>query len=74
MSRAILQVAPGTSEETVAKICASFHDLLKQEVVFTVKEKPELIGGFIAEVDGKVYDNSLSGKMQALKKTMLGDM
>ncbi|MBQ7922628.1 MAG: F0F1 ATP synthase subunit delta [Clostridia bacterium] len=74
MSRAILQVAPGTSEETVAGICASFRDLLQQEVVFTVKEKPELIGGFIAEVDGKVYDNSLSGKMQALKKWMLGDM
>ncbi len=72
--RAMLQVAPGTSGETVEKICASFRALLDQEIEFSVKEKADLIGGFIAEVDGKVYDNSLSGKMQALKKTMLGDM
>jgi len=74
MSRAMLQVAPGTSEETIAKICASFQTLLGQEVPFTIKVIPELLGGFIAEVDGKVYDNSLSGKMQMLREALLGDM
>ena len=53
METAILQVSPGTGEDTVRLICSSFEEKLGRKIDFRVTEKKELIGGFIAKIDGK---------------------
>lgn len=63
-----LIIAGPYNEETLQRIHNHFARLLKQEVNLTIKEDPKLIGGFIAIVDGKLYDSSMAtqaDRMQA---------
>ncbi|MEM8585714.1 MAG: ATP synthase F1 subunit delta [Bacteroidota bacterium] len=40
----------------------------ESQIEFTTKVDPELIGGFIIEFDGKVYDASVAHKLNQLRK------
>ena len=71
MIKATLQVPLGVSRETVGLICASFEKKLNAEINFTVVEKKDLIGGFIAKIDGTTYDNSVKESLQRMKKHLL---
>ncbi|MBS2213059.1 ATP synthase F1 subunit delta [Carboxylicivirga mesophila] len=55
------------------------HDVLNQflkeqfkaPIELTIKVKPELLGGFILKVDGKMADASMSTKLKQIKKQLL---
>lgn len=71
MISATLQIPVGVSRETVEFICSSFEKKLNAEIDFTVVEKKDLIGGFIAKIDGTTYDNSVKESLQRMKKHLL---
>ena len=68
---ALLQVPEGTGEETVKLICSSFEKMLGKELTFRVAEKKDLMGGFIAKIDGTTYDNSVSSRLARMKKYLM---
>lgn len=44
---------------------------LNSKIEFTTEIKPDLLGGFILVVDGKMLDTSLSSKLRLMKKSLL---
>lgn len=71
METAILQVSPCTGEDTVRLICSSFEEKLGRKIDFRVTEKKDLIGGFIAKIDGTTYDSSVSSRLSRMKIHLL---
>lgn len=71
MINATLQIPSGVSRETVELICSSFEKKLGEEINFKVIEKKELLGGFIAKIDGTTYDSSVYSSLQRMKKHLL---
>lgn len=69
MSNAILKIAGPFRPADLERIQAGFCRLLKQDVRFDVVEAPELIGGFAAYIDGRVYDASILLQIDSLKNT-----
>ncbi len=59
-----LYIAGSFGEEQISSVGAHFARLLGSEVVFEVKRDESLIGGFLAMVDGKVYDASVASRMR----------
>ncbi|WP_430812730.1 MULTISPECIES: ATP synthase F1 subunit delta [unclassified Carboxylicivirga] len=47
------------------------HDHLRASIELTIKVKPELLGGFILMVDGKMADASMSSKLKKIKRQLL---
>ena len=68
---ALLQVPEGTGEETVKLICSSFEKMLGKELTVRVAVKKDLMGGFIAKIDGTTYDNSVSSRLARMKKYLM---
>ncbi len=51
-------------------VCARFDKLLGAHVDFERKLSPELVGGFIAHIDGRTYDMSVSSRLSAVRERM----
>ena len=47
------------------------HNQFKTPIELTLKVKPELLGGFILTIDGKMADASMSTKLKEIKKQLL---
>lgn len=66
-----VRIAPPYDENLIRKLEAGFSRLLDRPVDLTAEEDPALLGGFVAYVDGKVYDASmqtgLTDLLQALE-------
>lgn len=64
---------------TAVALDATFENMVKDTIAkelntaieFTIEVKPELIGGFIIIIDGKMLDTSISNKLRLLKKSLL---
>ncbi len=69
MNKAILKIAPACAGE-VDRLTAGFSKLLGREIAFDVTEDSTLVGGFVAYIDGKVYDASFASKLGALAAAM----
>lgn len=72
-NNAILRIAPPYTKTEISKIEAEFSARLEQDVRFTVKEDSTLLGGFIAMIDGIVYDNSLATRLQTIRHSISGN-
>lgn len=68
MSCAILKVAGSFAPTDIERIRMEFCRLLQHDVQFEVIQAPELIGGFAAYIDGRVYDASILLQLGSLKK------
>lgn len=44
------------------------HGVTEQNIDLQAKVDPELIGGFILEFDGKIYDDSVAHKLEEMRK------
>ena len=66
-----LYIAGPFGEEEINKIKACFTDMLGQEIVLNIKRDDKLIGGFLATVDGKVYDASMLVRIKDIQHYML---
>ena len=71
-NRATLRIAPPYTQAQISKIEAEFSVRLEQDVQFTVEEDSSLLGGFIAMIDGTVYDNSLATRLQTIRQSVSG--
>ena len=70
MLRAVIETAVKLSDQDAIVLEKRFTKLLGEELDFTFEIKPELIGGFIAYVNGKKYDMSLSTKLAETKEAI----
>ncbi len=63
-----IKVAKPTSEKHIDEIRQSFEKLTGQPIHFEVIVDPTIIGGFIANIENKVYDKSVRSNLASLAK------
>lgn len=59
------------SEKEMALVTASFEEKLRVKVELENRTEPSLLGGIKVAIDGKVYDGTLSSKLEALRSRLL---
>ena len=62
-----MKMAPPYSEKEVRELEEGFSRLCGREIVFQAVEDKSLIGGFVAFVDGNVYDTSYKTKLESFR-------
>jgi F-type H+-transporting ATPase subunit delta len=70
ISNVKLTTAAPLSEEALAQILKKLRDsgATDEQVELTIVVDPSLIGGFIIELEDKLYDTSVSNKLENLKR------
>ncbi len=66
-----LYTAGPFGEEQIESVKQHFEKLLGQEVSFDVKRNDALIGGFLAIIDGKVYDASVAYRVKEAQHALV---
>ncbi len=66
-----LYIAGPFEKPEIDKVTEQFTRLLGQPVTFEVKRDESLIGGFLAMVDGRVYDSSIAVQLKEMSRYML---
>ena len=70
MDRPILIVASKQDEKLIASIREGFESKLNDKLDFEIVESRKITGGFIAVIDGTVYDASFSSRLYELGRQM----
>ncbi|MDR1928133.1 MAG: F0F1 ATP synthase subunit delta [Oscillospiraceae bacterium] len=70
MSNAILRSAEALDAEALANITQQFEAYLGKTLTFEVSVDPNLIGGFVALIGGKLFDLSVAAQLAQLKTTL----
>ena len=70
MQEAILKLAPPYDQAEVDLIALAFERKLGKQVRFRVVEDADLIGGFSAQIDGKIYDYSFAAQLSELHRQL----
>lgn len=68
--RAKVRAAAPLSEEELNALVEVFSRLTKLTVLPTIELDPELLGGVVVEIEGRVYDASLKTQLQRLGETL----
>ena len=68
MERPILIIAPKSDENLITSIRLGFEHKLGTTLDFDVMESSRITGGFIAIIEGKVYDASFSSRLRELEQ------
>ncbi len=53
------------------KIRKKFETMLGRELTFDVEVEPDLIGGFVVYLDGKVYDMSVKTRLCEMRQHLV---
>lgn len=67
MKNIVITVASNMSDTTYDRICGGFFEKYG-ECKFTRITDDNIIGGFTADVEGVVYDLSISSQLEKMKK------
>lgn len=67
-----LSVEP-LSEAQRAGLAEALRRLSGREVELTARRAPEILGGVVVRMDGKVYDGSVRGRLRALRERLVGE-
>ena len=67
MKTAVITVASNMSDKTYERICKGFAEKLG-EISFEKVTDDKIIGGFIAEIDGKIFDMSIASQIAKMQK------
>ncbi|MBJ6361885.1 F0F1 ATP synthase subunit delta [Paenibacillus sp. GCM10012307] len=67
---ATVYTAQKLSEEELAKVAAQFGALIGKKIRATQIEAPALLGGIQVRIGDRLYDGSLSGKLERLEKSL----
>ena len=70
MERPVLLISPPYDEETVNTIKAGFAKQYGENLDFEIVEDDKLLGGFIAIINGRVYDTSFSTRLHEIGKQL----
>ncbi len=65
----VLKMAPPFRKKDVDTVCDGFEKLLDHPIEFEIVEDKNLLGGFVAFVDGMVYDASFSSQLKGMKQS-----
>jgi F-type H+-transporting ATPase subunit delta len=68
--RAKVRVAAPLPEDELSDLVDAFSRLTHLTVIPTVEVDPELLGGVVVEIAGRVYDASLKTQLQRMGKTL----
>jgi F-type H+-transporting ATPase subunit alpha len=68
-----LIVASRDDRDGIAAVTAGFRDKLGEEPDFDVIEDGKITGGFIAIINGRVYDASFSSRLHELSESLTSD-
>lgn len=70
----VLEIAPPYDDELIRHIERVFSNQLNVDVHFKVNDNPSLLCGFIAYVNGIVYDASGKNRLDDLKEYLLDSL
>jgi len=70
ITRATIRSASPLSADLLEQITRTFASITGRQVLATVEVVPDLIAGVIVEVEGRVYDGSLSNELSKLRHHM----
>jgi len=59
------------TQRQIDQIRTRFEAMLHCKLTLDVKEDPSLLGGFVARIDGKVYDASIRTQLMDLEQALL---
>lgn len=72
MKTVVIKTAENMSDATYARVCRGFREMLGEDFNFKRVCDNGIVGGFIAEADGKVYDLSISSQLKEMKREIDG--
>lgn len=61
------------TENQLKSINEKLNEKLNKQVIIEAYEKPELIGGILINVDGKIIDNSIKKGLEDIKKSLINN-
>lgn len=70
MEHPVLLIAPPYNEETINMIREGFSKEYGQDLNFEIVPNDKLIGGFIAIINGRIYDSSFSTRLNEASKNV----
>jgi len=68
--RAKIRAALPLNDEELGSLVAAFSRLTQKTVMPSVEIDPELLGGVVVEISGKVYDASLKTQLQRIEESL----
>lgn len=68
MKRLVVTVTPETEQELFDGICRGFEERLGERLCAERADDPSIIGGFIADIEGDVYDASIASRLKEMAK------
>ncbi|MDR3209216.1 MAG: F0F1 ATP synthase subunit delta, partial [Oscillospiraceae bacterium] len=73
MAKPLLIVADARNEAGIAAVLRGFREKLGEDLDFDVVEDEKLTGGFIAIIEGRVYDASFASRLHDLTENLTND-
>ena len=73
ITTAYIHSAIALTDEQLSKIKENLSKNLNKEIIIKADVKPELIGGLVINVDGKVIDNSIKTNLENIKKSLINN-
>lgn len=73
MKRILITVPENFPDESYNDICNGFIKRFGDDCEFIRKTDSSVIGGFVAEVNGEIFDLSIASQLKQLERHMLGD-
>ena len=73
MLKGKLFIAGPFDDDIVRHISDGFSVMLGREIAFSVKRDGSLIGGFMAIIDGRLYDSSVRSKIEQVERQLHSD-
>jgi len=70
--RVVIRSAVALTPRQQTDLIATFSRLTDKQVISTVAVDPDLLGGVLVEVEGKVYDGSVRTQLSRLAKELTG--
>jgi F-type H+-transporting ATPase subunit delta len=74
ITESILTTAVKVDDKIKTRIEELISEVFKTKVELTEKIDPELVGGFILQVDDKYLDASIRNKLRKIKKELIGNL
>jgi len=69
-ARGELTFAAEPTDDEIKRVVAGLEGLVGKKVIPTVKVDRRLLGGVVAEIEGKIYDASLETRLQEAKRRL----
>ena len=66
-----MKTAVAVSDEVIAEVRTFIEKQTGKKVILETSVNPELIGGLVIQMEDKLYDASISGKLRKAKQELL---